>query len=289
MADGVEEGPDLQTIFAFKVALLAGTTDQRIFQAFATIKREDFFGPPPWYRRTSPDSEISGSDLAFIYEDDVIAIDRARNINNGAPSLHARCLAALSIQEGQDILHIGAGTGYYSAILAELTGPDGHVFAFEIDPVLAGRAKEHLAPWPQVDVQARSGTSSNLPAADIIYINAGATHPCKAWTDALRPGGKLLFPFQFAAGFSGILFIQKPTDRANWTSQLIRRPEHWEARFIIRANFIHGQDLPPSTDRSREFMRAFEGDSWTKVRRLYFDDKPDKKCWFRGDGWWLGT
>ncbi len=236
---GMEEAPDLQSIFAFKVALLAGTMDPRVFQAFATIKREEFLGPPPWYRWRSADpdetsdgrdQEISASDLAFIYEDDLVAIDRTRAINNGTPSLHARCLAALSIQERQDILHIGAGTGYYSAILAELTGPGGHVFAFEIDPVLAGRAKKNLAPWPQVGVQARSGTSSSLPAADIIYVNAGATHPCKAWIEALRPGGKLLFPFQFAAGFSGILFIEKPTDRANWIRQLIRRPEPWEAR-----------------------------------------------------------
>ena len=288
MADVMEEAPDLQTLFAFKVALLAGTTDQRIFQAFATIKREDFFGPPPWYRRTGPDSEISGSDLDFIYDDEIIAIDRERNINNGAPSLHARCLAALSVQEGQDILHIGAGTGYYSAILAELTGPHGHVFAFEIDPVSAGRAKENLAPWSNVKVQTRSGTSGSLPEADIIYVNAGATHPCKAWVDALRPGGRLLFPFQFSEGFSGILFIQKPS-RTGWTSWLTGPSKHWEARFIIRANFIHCQDLPPSTDRSREFMRAFEGDGWTEVRRLYFVDEPDQKCWFKGDGWWLGT
>jgi protein-L-isoaspartate(D-aspartate) O-methyltransferase len=277
----MDKPPDLRTIFAFTVVLLADTRDQRIFHAFSTIKREDFFGPPPWYRRTGPDSEISGSDLAFIYEDDVIAIDRARNINNGAPSFHARCLAVLSIQKGQDILHIGAGTGYYSAILAELTGPNGHVFAFEIDPVLAGSARANLAPWPQVDVQARSGTSGSLPAADIIYVNAGATHPCKAWVDALRPGGKLLFPFQFTAGFSGLLLIEKPAN--------CERAEHWEARFIIRANFIHCQDLPPSTDRSREFIRAFEDDSWTKVKRLYFDEQPDQKCWFKGDGWWLGS
>ena len=136
----MDESPDLQTIFAFNIALQAGTTDQRIFQAFATVKREDFLGPPPWYRITGPDSddaEISGNDLAFIYEDKVVAIDRTRGINNGSPSLHARCLNALGIHEGQDILHIGAGTGYYSAILGELTGPAGHIFAFEIDPVLS--------------------------------------------------------------------------------------------------------------------------------------------------------
>jgi hypothetical protein len=92
---------------------------------------------------------------------------------------------------------------------------------------------------------------------------------------------------QFAAGFSGILLVKKPASGANWASRFIRREEFWEARFVIRANFIHCEDLPPSPDRSREFMTAFEDDSWTEVRRLYFDDKPDKKSWFKGDGWWL--
>jgi protein-L-isoaspartate(D-aspartate) O-methyltransferase len=214
----MDEAPDLQTRFALNITLLSGLTDQRIFQAFAAVKREEFLGPPPWYRWTSPDpdetgdvrdEEVSSSDPAFVYEDDVVAIDRARGINNGAPGLHARCLAALGIQEGQDILHIGAGTEYYSAILAELTGADGHVSAFEIDPVLAGRAKENLAPWPQVEVQASSGISSALPAADIIYVNAGATHPCKTWIDALRPGGKLLFPFAVCGGLQRHFACQK--------------------------------------------------------------------------------
>ena len=153
--------------------------------------------------------------------------------------------------------------------------------------MLARRAKENLVSWPQVEVQARSGTSSALPSADIIYVNAGATHPCKAWIDALRPGGKLLFPLQFETGFSGILLVKKPTASANWTSRFIRRERFWEASFVIRANFIHCQDLPSCSNRSPEFVAAFEGESWTEVKRLYFNDLPDKKCWFKGDGWWL--
>ena len=286
----MDESPDLQTVFAFNITLLSGIADKRIFHEFATVKREDFLGPPPWYRPARPDGgeETSSSDLAFIYEDVVIALDRTQDINNGAPGLHAHCLAALDIEPGQDVLHIGAGAGYYSAILAELTGDEGRVFAVEIDPGRAASAKENLAPWKQVEVQARSGTSGPLPEADIVYVNAGAASPCQPWLEALRPGGKLLFPLQFASGFSAILLVKKPVDGANFKTRFFRRVEAWEARFVIRANFIHCQDLPATTDRSPELLAAFEDDSWTKVRHIYFDNKPDKSCWFRGDGWWLG-
>jgi protein-L-isoaspartate(D-aspartate) O-methyltransferase len=289
----MEQQPDPQTRFAFNVALLAGIADRRIFKAFATVRREAFLGPPPWYRRLdgTARSEVSGSELSFIYEDAVVAIDRARDLNNGVPSLHARCLATLELQAGQEILHIGAGTGYYTAILAELCGPAGHVAAFEIDPDLAARARQNLSPWPQVTLQARSGTTGRLPAADVIYVNAGATHPCRAWIEALRPGGRLLFPFQLAAGFSGMLLLTKPkpSGSADRLDPASAHETPWDAKFIVQASFIHCQDLPPTTGRMQEFNAAFEGDRWTRVRRMYFNARPDDTCWFHGDGWWLGT
>ena len=290
MTEIMDESPDLQTVFALNITLLSGIADKRMFQAFAKVKREDFLGPPPWYRPASLDgeAETSSSDLAFIYEDSVIALDRTQGVNNGAPGLHAHCLAALGIKPGQDILHIGAGTGYYSAILAELTGDGGRVFAVEIDPGRAASAKENLALWPQVEVKAGSGTSGTLPEADIIYVNAGAASPCQPWLDALRPGGKLLFPLQFGSGFSALLLVKKPADEPGWKTRLFRKAEAWEARFLLQANFIHCEDLPATKDRSLELRAGFEDDSWTKVRHLYFNTEPDKKCWFNGDGWWLG-
>ena len=55
-------------------------------------------------------------------------------------SLHARCLNAVSPQTGEAVLHIGCGTGYYTALLAMLVGRDGHVEAREIvaDQELSG-------------------------------------------------------------------------------------------------------------------------------------------------------
>ena len=54
-------------------------------------------------------------------------------------------------------MQVGAGTGYFTAVLAELVGPSGRVCAFEIDEDLAATARTLLAEWPWVSVEARSG------------------------------------------------------------------------------------------------------------------------------------
>ena len=131
---------DLQALFAFKVTSRAGVTDPRIFDAFATIKRETFLGEPPWYRRTYADDitdeaipgeahdnadetyvDVSGGTLDFVYDDEMVAIDLMRDINNGIPSLHARCLDVLAIEEGQDVLR---GPGQEHAFGRRAGGPD---------------------------------------------------------------------------------------------------------------------------------------------------------------------
>jgi protein-L-isoaspartate(D-aspartate) O-methyltransferase len=42
-------------------------------------------------------------------------------------SYHARLLVAAAIQEGEHVVHVGAGTGYYTAIMAHLAGTTGRV------------------------------------------------------------------------------------------------------------------------------------------------------------------
>ena len=61
-------------------------------------------------------------DPAFLYQDTLVALDADRGINIGEPTLHARCLDALALREGETVLHVGAGAGYYTALLAHLSG-----------------------------------------------------------------------------------------------------------------------------------------------------------------------
>ncbi|WP_314962622.1 hypothetical protein [Bradyrhizobium cosmicum] len=59
------------------------------------------------------------------------------NLNNGLPSFWARKLEHLDIARGDRVLQVGAGTGYYSAVLAEIVECAGRVTAIETDPMLA--------------------------------------------------------------------------------------------------------------------------------------------------------
>ena len=67
---------------------------------------------------------------------------------------------------------MGAGTGYYTTLLAKLVGEKGAVDAYEIELEFARRAKENLAAFPQVTVHAKSGAEGPLPAP-IGYLDTG--------------------------------------------------------------------------------------------------------------------
>ena len=206
--------------YAAEITRRADVRDPRIEKAFAAVPREDFAGPPPWhigagglYGRTSDD------DPARLYDDVLVAIDARRGINNGQPSLHALSIDALGVKDGETVLHIGAGAGYYTAILAHLVGPTGRVVAYEIEPDIAERARANLAGFPQVELRARSGVDEALPKAGCIYVNAAASHPVRAWLDALKVGGRLLFPLQAAHSTGNMLLITRPEQGDAWPAR----------------------------------------------------------------------
>ena len=90
-------------------------------------------------------------------------------------------------------MHVGCGTGYYTAILAELVGPAGRVTALDVDADLAARSRNNLADL-HVTVVPGDGGEHDAGPADAILVNAGATHPRPVWLHSLRPRGRLLLP-----------------------------------------------------------------------------------------------
>jgi protein-L-isoaspartate(D-aspartate) O-methyltransferase len=261
--------------YAAEITRRAGVSDPRIEAAFAAAPREVFAGPPPWrigsggaYGQTSED------DPARLYDDVLIAIDARRGINNGQPSLHAQSIDALDVREGDTVVQIGAGAGYYTAILAHLVGPAGRVVGYEIEPDIAERAKANLALFPQVEVRARSGVEG-LPEADVIYVNAAASHPLRAWLNALKVGGRLLFPLQAAHSTGAMLLVTRP-----------ERGNVWPARFLSGVVFIACEG---AQDRAigRKLDQAFRRGGSGRVRSLRFDEEPRPSDWLRGDGWAL--
>lgn len=93
-------------------------------------------------------------------------------------------------------MQIGIGSGYYTAILAELVGRAGRVEAYEIEERLAAIASGNLAHLSQVTVRAASAVGTTLPGADLVYVAAGAAAPDPGWLRCLRPRGRLVMPWQ---------------------------------------------------------------------------------------------
>ncbi len=187
--------------YAEELCRINGISSPAILAAFATVPRERFVGPGPWIIQSSGSSWFTeDADPAHVYRDSLIVLDEAKHLNNGQPSLWAYHLSLLDVHPGDQILHLGCGTGYYTAILAELTGQHGKIIAIEIDEGLAARAAVALAPWPQVTVVHADGALGPFEPSDDVVVSAGATHPLAAWLAALKPEGKLLFPLTSTEG-----------------------------------------------------------------------------------------
>ena len=266
-----------RSFFARLVTANAGVpAGSELEAAFASTPREQFVGPPPW-KVFTPTGYIKAAsdDPAVLYQDLVVSLG-VEALNNGQPTLHALCIAALAPRKGERVVHIGAGMGYYTTILARLVGETGRVDAYEIEPELARRARNNLAALPNVTVHARSGAEPPLPGCDVLYVNAGATEPLAVWLDALHPGGRLLFPLTPSAGAGAMLLITRGDDGA------------CAARFLCQAQFVPCVGAR-NEETAQRLTKAFRRGQWSRVKSVHRNQAPDDSCWCSGQGWWLST
>jgi protein-L-isoaspartate(D-aspartate) O-methyltransferase len=273
--------------FAEELRYVARVRTPAVVAAFANVPREQFAGPGPW-RLLSPMYlsdywTTDDADPRHLYHDVLIAIDETRRLNNGQPSLWAFLYDQLGLAAGDHVVHVGIGTGYYTAILADIVGRDGCVTAVEIDAELADRARANLVPaWPQVHVVAADGfTYRPERPADAIIINAGVTHLSLVWLDSLaKDGGRLLVPLTNADRFGTFVLITR--DKGN---------QHcYAARNVCRTGIIDcvgGRDSEAEARLTAALRKSQFAPPIQSLRRP--PDEPDETCWLAGDGWWLST
>ena len=261
--------------------------DPRLDATFGAIRREDFLGPGPWpvMRWLGEYVQTPDADPVYLCTDNLVGILTERRLNNGQPSWHAHLIHQASPAAGEHVVHVGTGTGYYTAILAHLAGPSGRVTGIEFDAELAARAKANLAPYPNVDIVEGDGTSVAFDQADVIYVNAGCTRPAENWLDRLADGGRLILPMTSDQGFkSG---SPEQMARAGAVFRIERRDHDYFA------SWISGVAIFPcagSRDEisERALAEAFAKGGWQKVTRLYRGEGiADARCWVRGPGWCL--
>jgi len=257
--------------YAEELRVAGPVSAEAVVRAFAIVPRERFLGPGPW--RIRGDSRYEGyrstpdDDPRHVYHNVLVALDETQRINNGSPSLWAYLIDQLALAPGENALHLGCGTGYYSAIVAELVGSNGHATALDYDPVRAGQARQALAAWPQVTVVEADGASFEPGPRDVIIASAGVTHPLPAWLTALRPGGRLMVPL--TAAQRG--FMLRVTRR--------READRYAAKFLCEVGFTPfvGARDPDVEKRLTAAIARGHADLVCTLRRDAH--VPDGSCW----------
>ena len=276
----------VRAAYAKQILAAASVRGPRLAEAFAAIPREDFLGPGPWlvwrWMRYVPTPD---ADPVYLYTNDVVALVAERHVNNGQPSLHAHLMHQARPAAGEHVVHVGTGTGYYTAILAHLVGPSGRVTGIEYDPELVGKARACLAPHPNVTIVEGDGALAAFDAADVIYVNAGCTQPAQRWLDNLADGGRLILPMTSNEGFRSATPDRMAS--AGAVFRIERRNDEYHAAWISPVAiipFTGGRDEASA----QAIADAFGRGGWEKVTRLYrHADVPDERCWLRGAGWCL--
>jgi protein-L-isoaspartate(D-aspartate) O-methyltransferase len=163
-------------------ALVAGLAveigDGRVLEAIARVPREAFV-PEPFQQSA--------------YENIPLPIGYGQTISQ--PLIVALMTQALLLTGTEKVLEIGTGSGYQTAILAQLAT---HVTSVERIGPLAERAREVLRQLEQTNVELNSGGDGlGWPAAspyDAIIVTAAAPEIPRELLDQLAPGGRLVIP-----------------------------------------------------------------------------------------------
>jgi protein-L-isoaspartate(D-aspartate) O-methyltransferase len=188
---------DVRRAYAKEIAKVSASPDPRLEKAFYRVHREDFLPPGPWELLVEGRYvETPDSDPRHVYRNSAIALDARKGINNGEPYLHAIWIGAVAPQPGETVTQIGLGMGYYSAILSLLLQPGGRLIGFEINSELAEAARRNLSNYENVSIITGDAATRELPPSDLIYVSAAVAAPPESWLAALRPGGRLIFPWR---------------------------------------------------------------------------------------------
>jgi protein-L-isoaspartate(D-aspartate) O-methyltransferase len=131
------------------------------------------------------------------------AAERGPTLHYSDLSAIRRELIALDVGDGARILEIGTGTGYSSALLAELAGPHGHITSVDISDHLAGWGSllHHERGIRTVRCLCADGLAGYPAAAPFDRIVAWCTAPSlpRAWVEQLAPDGRLVACLPIAA------------------------------------------------------------------------------------------
>jgi protein-L-isoaspartate(D-aspartate) O-methyltransferase len=130
------------------------------------------------------------------YGDYPLPIGEGQTIS--APHMVAMMCDYLELKKGEKVLEIGAGSGYHAAVIAEIIGEEGHVYAIERIKWLVEFSRENLkrAEYKHVTVMLGDGTLGLPEHApyDKISVTCAAPDVPPPLLEQLKVGGKMVIP-----------------------------------------------------------------------------------------------
>jgi len=276
--------------FAEELEAVCKLRTPALVEAFARVPRDQFLPPGPWtVLSDGGESYMTGAavrtrltpdaDPARVHHNIAVAIDAERQLFNGQPGTLGAWIDALELAPGARVLHVGAGLGYYTAVMGECAGSAGRVLAFEVDAALAAEATRRLASRPWIEVRHGDATEPLGERFDAILVNAGVTHPLDTWLDALAPGGRLMVPLTAtmpAMGSrlgKGLVFLLTRDASGAFAARVVA---------VVAVYSALGVRDPELNDRIGRALASGPA-RWAAVTRLRRDPhEPDDTCWLHG-------
>ncbi|MFJ3970914.1 methyltransferase [Streptomyces parvus] len=192
-------------------------------QVFEAVPRSRFVPATVWRQLPDRCEPVVGADawLALVNSDEPVVTqldDGAEGgpgiatSSNSMPSMVARMLKLLDVEDGQRALEIGTGTGFVSALLCERLGDD-LVHSVELDPVVARQAAEALAQSgyrPHLRVGDGEQPWPGLGLVDRLIATCALRYVPYTLLRQVRPGGVVVAPLarEFWSGALVRLHVQ---------------------------------------------------------------------------------
>src|ERR1700761_8936778 len=208
---------DLHLRYAEEVAALSGARLPIIQRALARVRRENYLPPGPWLIEALNGTYYPSDDAdpRHVLHAVGVAIDAGCALNNANPIRFAEQMQQGDPRPGESVFHVGAGLGYFTAVLAEMVGPSGRVLGAEIDPALREQARANLADKPWVSLTA-DALGCLPPPVDNIYSSAGLGALPLAWLAAMKPGGRMIAPITDAHNHGLTFLLHKIAEDKPW-------------------------------------------------------------------------
>ena len=152
------------------------------------------------FRAAQARHPVSGRVIAGVMGFEGAAwLERSEREAEEAPT---KAVAALRLRPGQVVADIGAGSGYYTMLLAAAVGPTGRVYATDIEPKMLAliRNKVEARRISNVEPVLGSATESRLPDAVLdlalmVDVYHELSHPqvfLQSLRRTLKPDGRLV-------------------------------------------------------------------------------------------------